>query len=179
MSATGGLLTVEQLRNQVDDGRIDTVLVAITDMQGRLQGKRCAAGYFLDEVVARAAEACSYLLARRRRHEHGRRLCHVVLGPRLRRLRAQARPVHTALGALARGHRPGALRSRLGGRQPGHRLAAADPAPPARPAHRAWAGGVCRHRARADRLKGSRTRMPGDPGTAICNPPTSTTWTTR
>ncbi|MGH3800736.1 MAG: glutamine synthetase family protein [Pseudonocardiaceae bacterium] len=63
MSATGGLLTVEQLRMQVDDGQVDTVLVAITDMQGRLQGKRCAARYFLDEVVPHAAEACNYLLA--------------------------------------------------------------------------------------------------------------------
>jgi len=63
MSATTGLLTVEQLRTQVDDGQVDTVLVAITDMQGRLQGKRCAARYFLDEVVPHAAEACNYLLA--------------------------------------------------------------------------------------------------------------------
>src|SRR2546423_6691693 len=58
-----GLLTVEQLRTLVDDGQIDTVLVALTDMQGRLQGKRCAARYFLDEVVPHAAEACNYLLA--------------------------------------------------------------------------------------------------------------------
>ena len=32
-------------------------------MQGRLQGKRCAAPYFLDEVAPHAAEACNYLLA--------------------------------------------------------------------------------------------------------------------
>ncbi|MGH3778849.1 MAG: glutamine synthetase family protein [Pseudonocardiaceae bacterium] len=63
MPATGGPLTVEQLRMQVDDGQVDTVLVAITDMQGRLQGKRCAARYFLDEVMPHAAEACNYLLA--------------------------------------------------------------------------------------------------------------------
>jgi len=42
---------------------VDTVVVAITDMQGRLQGKRCAARYFLEEVVPNAAEACNYLLA--------------------------------------------------------------------------------------------------------------------
>ncbi|MDT7704503.1 MAG: glutamine synthetase [Pseudonocardiales bacterium] len=58
-----GRLTVEQLRVHVDDGTIDTVLVAFTDMQGRLQGKRCAARYFLDEVVGHATEACNYLLA--------------------------------------------------------------------------------------------------------------------
>ncbi|HLU57885.1 MAG TPA: glutamine synthetase family protein [Pseudonocardia sp.] len=61
--ARPGMLTLEQLRSMVDDGTIDTVLVAFTDMQGRLQGKRCAATYFLDEVVPHAAEACNYLLA--------------------------------------------------------------------------------------------------------------------
>src|SRR5690242_19393561 len=58
-----GLLTLDELRAQVADGSVDTVLVAFTDMQGRLQGKRCAAQYFLDEVVENAAEACNYLLA--------------------------------------------------------------------------------------------------------------------
>ncbi|MCO1658411.1 glutamine synthetase family protein [Pseudonocardia humida] len=58
-----GLLTLDELRTQVRDGSIDTVLVAFTDMQGRLQGKRCAAQYFLDQVVENAAEACNYLLA--------------------------------------------------------------------------------------------------------------------
>jgi glutamine synthetase len=42
--------------------RIDTVLVAMTDMQGRLQGKRCSAAHFLDDVLVRGAEACNYLL---------------------------------------------------------------------------------------------------------------------
>ncbi len=58
-----GKLTVDQLRSLVAEGAIDTVLVAITDMQGRLQGKRCAAEYFLNEVVPHATEACNYLLA--------------------------------------------------------------------------------------------------------------------
>jgi glutamine synthetase len=57
------MLTLGELRGHVDTGAIDTVLVAITDMQGRLQGKRCASRYFLDEVVPHAAEACNYLLA--------------------------------------------------------------------------------------------------------------------
>lgn len=57
------MLTLEELTRQVDAGAIDTVLLAVTDMQGRLQGKRCAARHFLDEVVPHAAEACSYLLA--------------------------------------------------------------------------------------------------------------------
>ncbi|MGQ4596628.1 glutamine synthetase family protein [Nocardia sp. R6R-6] len=58
-----GMLSAAQLRDRVDAGEIDTVLVAMTDMQGRLQGKRCAARYFLDEVLEHATEACGYLLA--------------------------------------------------------------------------------------------------------------------
>lgn len=58
-----GLLTLDALRDLVDRGAVDTVLVALADVQGRLQGKRCAARYFLDEVVPNAAEACNYLLA--------------------------------------------------------------------------------------------------------------------
>ncbi|MGQ0777855.1 MAG: glutamine synthetase, partial [Pseudonocardiales bacterium] len=57
------MLSLEELRVLVDEHQVDTVLVAVTDMQGRLQGKRCAARYFLNEVVPHAAEACSYLLA--------------------------------------------------------------------------------------------------------------------
>ena len=56
-------LGLDELTSLVDRGEIDTVLVAITDMQGRLQGKRCGARYFLDEVVPHGAEACNYLLA--------------------------------------------------------------------------------------------------------------------
>jgi glutamine synthetase len=57
------MLTLERLRELVADGTVDTVLVAMTDMQGRLQGKRCGARYFLEEVVGRGTEACDYLLA--------------------------------------------------------------------------------------------------------------------
>jgi glutamine synthetase len=58
-----GKLTVQALRDLVGEGQIDTVLVAITDMQGRLQGKRCGARYFVDEVLAHGTEGCNYLLA--------------------------------------------------------------------------------------------------------------------
>jgi len=57
------MLATEELERLAAEGTVDTVLVAFTDMQGRLQGKRCAAPYFLDEVVPHAAEACNYLLA--------------------------------------------------------------------------------------------------------------------
>lgn len=58
-----GMLSVDELRTLVKDGEVDTVVVAMTDMQGRLQGKRCGAEYFLDEVLTHDTEACNYLLA--------------------------------------------------------------------------------------------------------------------
>jgi glutamine synthetase len=54
---------VEELRSRVEAGEIDTVLLALTDMQGRLQGKRLTARHFLDEVAVHGAEGCNYLLA--------------------------------------------------------------------------------------------------------------------
>src|ERR1700744_1397851 len=52
-----------ELRGRVDAGEIDTVLLALTDMQGRLQGKRLTARHFVEEVVEHGAEGCNYLLA--------------------------------------------------------------------------------------------------------------------
>jgi glutamine synthetase len=56
-------LTVEDLRTQIERGEIDTVVVAATDMQGRLQGKRMHAGFFLSDVLSHGTEGCNYLLA--------------------------------------------------------------------------------------------------------------------
>src|ERR671926_1831140 len=56
-------MTLEELRAEVDAGRVDTVLLCLADMQGRLQGKRLNARHFLDDVVEHGAEACNYLLA--------------------------------------------------------------------------------------------------------------------
>ncbi|MCK7628140.1 glutamine synthetase family protein [Streptomyces sp. RS10V-4] len=56
-------LSAEDLRALVDTGEIDTVVLAFTDMQGRLQGKRFAARYFLDTVLEHGTEGCNYLLA--------------------------------------------------------------------------------------------------------------------
>ena len=56
-------LTLDKLKTLVDDGTIDTVVVAMTDMQGRLTGKRIHGQYFLDEVVKHGTEGCNYLLA--------------------------------------------------------------------------------------------------------------------
>ncbi|MFE7236191.1 glutamine synthetase family protein [Streptomyces sp. NPDC001231] len=56
-------LSVEELRALVASGEIDTVVLAFPDMQGRLQGKRFAARFFLDEVLRHGTECCNYLLA--------------------------------------------------------------------------------------------------------------------
>jgi glutamine synthetase len=57
------VLTLDELREEVDAGRIDTVVAAFTDMQGRLLGKREQAQYFLEESAERGLEGCNYLLA--------------------------------------------------------------------------------------------------------------------
>ena len=56
-------MTLEELKKAVADGTVDTVLLAIADMEGRLQGKRLTATHFLDEVLEHGAEGCNYLLA--------------------------------------------------------------------------------------------------------------------
>ena len=56
-------MKLDDLRKDVKDGEVDTVLLTIADMEGRLQGKRLTAGHFLDEVVEHDAEGCNYLLA--------------------------------------------------------------------------------------------------------------------
>lgn len=56
-------LSVEELRAAVASGSIDTVVVAMTDMQGRLVGKRIHGSYFIDEVLHHGTEGCNYLLA--------------------------------------------------------------------------------------------------------------------
>jgi glutamine synthetase len=60
---SGELWSLENLRVAVAEGVVDTVLLAAVDMQGRLQGKRFHAPFFLDEVVANGSEGCNYLLA--------------------------------------------------------------------------------------------------------------------
>jgi glutamine synthetase len=58
-----GALTQTQLTEHVATGDIDTVIVAFTDMQGRLTGKRVSARLFVEDVAAHGAECCNYLLA--------------------------------------------------------------------------------------------------------------------
>ena len=56
-------MDLEELDVSVDNGSIDTVLLALTDMQGRLQGKRLHGRYFMDDVATGGSEGCNYLLA--------------------------------------------------------------------------------------------------------------------
>ncbi|MGW1721119.1 glutamine synthetase family protein [Streptomyces sp. NPDC002156] len=56
-------LSVDELHALVASGEIDTVVLAFPDMQGRLQGKRFAARFFLDDVLEHGTEGCNYLLA--------------------------------------------------------------------------------------------------------------------
>ncbi|MHC5795361.1 glutamine synthetase family protein [Lacisediminihabitans sp. FW035] len=63
MAARTGMLTTDQLNELIDDGKIDTVIVAFTDMQGRLVGKRASARLFKEEISSHGAECCNYLLA--------------------------------------------------------------------------------------------------------------------
>ena len=56
-------LTLERLKALIATGEVDTVVMAFTDMQGRLQGKRLHAAYFLDVALEAGTEGCNYLLA--------------------------------------------------------------------------------------------------------------------
>jgi glutamine synthetase len=62
-TSTPGRLTRKDLLSQIESGDIDTVILAITDMQGRLQGKRVDARFFADDLADGVVEGCSYLLA--------------------------------------------------------------------------------------------------------------------
>jgi glutamine synthetase len=57
------MLSVDELRGEVESGAIDTVVAAFADMQGRLLGKREHAEHFLAESVEHGLEGCNYLLA--------------------------------------------------------------------------------------------------------------------
>lgn len=57
-----GTMTLDALRAEVEAGRIDTVLVAGIDMQGRLVGKRFHAAHFVNGGWEET-HCCNYLLA--------------------------------------------------------------------------------------------------------------------
>ena len=57
-----GRLTLDQLRDAVERGAIETVIVAFTDHYGRLMGKRYAADVFLEDTASHGTHGCNYLL---------------------------------------------------------------------------------------------------------------------
>lgn len=60
----GGPITPAGLRRLVETGEVDTVLLALADMHGRLVGKRHHAPGFIQQLLAGdGTEACAYLLA--------------------------------------------------------------------------------------------------------------------
>jgi glutamine synthetase len=63
ITPTRGMLSVDELNALIDAGEIDTVIIAFTDMQGRLVGKRASARLFKEELAEHGAECCNYLLA--------------------------------------------------------------------------------------------------------------------
>ena len=58
-----GRLTILDLEQAVADGSVDTVVLALVDMEGRLVGKRLTGRHFLEAAVPHGAESCEYLLA--------------------------------------------------------------------------------------------------------------------
>jgi glutamine synthetase len=60
------MITLDELRSAVShtgENAIDTVVLAIVDMQGRLQGKRFDGRHFVETVAEEGSEGCNYLLA--------------------------------------------------------------------------------------------------------------------
>ena len=172
-------VTLEELRAEVGTGAIDTVLLAMTDMQGRLQGKRLTAHALPRRGAEHGAEGCNYLLAvdvdmntvdgyAMSSWERG--YGDFVLRPDLETLR----PVPWQEGTVMLPRR-----RRLARRLRRARLAATDPAPPARAAGRARLERQRRHRARVHRLP---RHLRGGVAEGLPRPasrPTSTTSTTR
>jgi glutamine synthetase len=62
-TAPRGMLDIEALDRQITEGEVETILVAFTDLQGRLLGKRVTGHFFQDHVLGDGIEACDYLLA--------------------------------------------------------------------------------------------------------------------
>jgi glutamine synthetase len=54
-------IDLKGLESRIRDGSIDTVISAITDLQGRLMGKRVTGQFFLDQAH-HGAHVCTYLL---------------------------------------------------------------------------------------------------------------------
>ena len=61
IKATRGMLTLDQLREKIETGEVDTVLSVFPDLYGRLLGKRITGEFFLESVAESGMHACDYL----------------------------------------------------------------------------------------------------------------------
>lgn len=57
-----GVISLEQLKQLVASGEIDTVISAVCDMQGRLIGKRVTGSFFVEHCLDHGTHFCTYLL---------------------------------------------------------------------------------------------------------------------
>ena len=57
-----GKISLQELKEKVSQGKIETVIVAFTDHYGRLVGKRFDADFFLESAQTDGTHACNYLL---------------------------------------------------------------------------------------------------------------------
>ena len=56
-------MNLDELRNEVEQGAVDTVLLVMTDMQGRLMGKRLHAPFFVSDIAAHVRDRSDELRA--------------------------------------------------------------------------------------------------------------------
>jgi glutamine synthetase len=52
-------MNLNELRAKVEEGEIDTVVVVVPDVFGRLVGKRFTGRFFLENVVEHGTHACN------------------------------------------------------------------------------------------------------------------------
>ena len=124
----------------VRDGRIDTLIVAITDMQGRLMGKRVQAQAFLDGVIDHGAHFCTYLLGTDMEMNTPEGFAPDELGDRLRRLDRRRRSGTRCASCRGSRRRRSSSATRSPRRPRGDPgLAADDPQAPGRRRPPSWA----------------------------------------
>jgi len=58
-----GMITLDELKQRVHSGDIETVVVGFTDMYGRMLGKRYDAEFFVNGIYKSGTHGCDYLLA--------------------------------------------------------------------------------------------------------------------
>ncbi len=57
-----GMLSLDELKQKVASGEVETVLTVFPDLYGRLVGKRITGDFFLEHIAGHGMHACDYLL---------------------------------------------------------------------------------------------------------------------